>query len=381
MATTAKSKFAADSDSPGDSGLPNFLRLLSLSEIAAVAVGFLYVSGYFVNSIFVRNLGIFETELLRLEYIKIGFIFTLIALGLVLLPLGAFYLTYRVRRSSGLPHHHLGAVGNALNTTLCLGFPLFLAFFFTKFEFEFVFPKDILGFVRFKSIVITFSVLSLSGMILVPALERLIAKKTAAGMTAWLYRFVIEPLRYGIFLLTFYLAIKSIAKFPWVGLLASRAFYFFLADVVFVGGMTAAVLWVRHIRGVKGSWPVYVLISFGLCSLFYMSVASYVYGVYNFIPWNRGGRLPVTMAYIEITGPERVLADQQTVGGVKLYGPVYIIEDHGDSLFVASEKMERWLYDFVPIHAIRKDQVPYIKIARIEDGFPRTPRPPPVLRP
>src|ERR1043166_1139771 len=118
-----------------------FLRRVSLSEIAAVGVGFLYVSGYFVNSMFVRNLGIFETELLRLEYIKIGFIFTLIALAIVLLPFGAFFLTYKVRGSSGLPHYHLGAIGNALNTTLCLGFPLFLAFFITRFEFESALPK------------------------------------------------------------------------------------------------------------------------------------------------------------------------------------------------------------------------------------------------
>lgn len=70
---------ATNAASSADGGLFSIVRQVGLSEIVAVAVGFLYVSGYFVNSLFVRNLGIFETELLRLEYIKIGFIFTLIA--------------------------------------------------------------------------------------------------------------------------------------------------------------------------------------------------------------------------------------------------------------------------------------------------------------
>jgi hypothetical protein len=359
---------------PDNTVLPNFVRVVSLSEIFAIGVGFLYVSGYFINSLFVRNLGIFETELLRLEYIKIGFIFTLITLGIVLLPLGAFYLTYKVRKPSGLPNYHLGAVGNALNTTLCLGFPLFLAFFITKFEFEYVFDGSILGLIKFKSVVITFVILSLTGMIIVPGLERLIAWKTRDAVRTRLYWFIVEPLRFGIFFVTLYLVIKSLSQFAWIGLLASRGFYFFLTDLVFVGGMTAAVLWVRHIKRIKGSWPVYVLICFGLCSLYYMAVASYVYGPYNFIPWNRGGRLPITRAYIEISGSVKPIGEEHVVGNAKLYGPVYIIEDHGDSLFVASEKMERWLYDFVPIHAIRKDQIPYIKIERIEDGFPRPAR-------
>jgi hypothetical protein len=113
---------------------------LSLSEIAALSVGFLYVSGYFINSIFVRNLGIPDTELLRLEYIKTGFTFAL-TLGFVYLPISAFALTYKVRRSSGLPHLHTGAVGNSLNTSLFLAFPLFLAFFITRYEWEMALPS------------------------------------------------------------------------------------------------------------------------------------------------------------------------------------------------------------------------------------------------
>lgn len=367
----------SDSGEPAQPTLTSVWRRLSLSEIAAVFIGFLYVSGYFINSIFIRNLGITDTELLRLEYIKIGFTFTLITLGIVLLPYGAFYLTYRVRRASKLPHHHLGAIGNALNTTLCLGFPLFLAFFITKYEWEFALSTPILGLVKFRSVVIAFLVLSLTGMIIIPAFERLVATKAGDRLRLLLYRFLVEPLRYGIFIVTLYLVLRALAQIPWMGFLISNGFYYLLAGIVFVAGMTAAVLWVRHIRGIKGSWPVYGLIAFGLCSLYYLAVTSYVFGVYNFIPSNRGGRLPLTQAYIEVTGHDNLFAEERVIGGVKLRGPVYIIEDQEYTLFVASEKMETWLYDFVPIHAIRKENVQYSHIERIEGGFPRITNYPP----
>jgi len=114
--------------------LPKALKLISLSEIAAVSIGFLYVTGYYINSIFIRNLSIVRAELLKLEYINIGFAFALITIGFTILPVGIFYFTYNVRRASGLPDYHIGAIGNSLNTTILLTFPLFLALFVTRYE-------------------------------------------------------------------------------------------------------------------------------------------------------------------------------------------------------------------------------------------------------
>ena len=350
-----------------------YWQTLRLSEIAALFIGFLYVSGYFINSIFIRNLGITDTELFRLEYIKIGFTFTLLTLGIVLLPFGAFYLCYRVRGWSQLPHYHAGAIGNALNTTLCLGFPLFLAFFVTKYEFELLLPQSVFGLKSFKSVITTFVPLALTGMIVVPAFERIINRRSKSPLRNRLYQFVVEPIRFGIFIFLSILIIRSLSQIPWIGSLFSRGVYFILAGIIFVGGMSAAVYWVRYIRAARGVWPVYGLIGFGLCSLYYLAVTSYVFGVYNYIPSNRGGRLPVTRAHLQINPDEQLVAEQRVIGSVKVWGPVYIIEDQQEILFVASEKMDRWLFDFVPIHAIRKDRIPYMYIERIENGFPRVP--------
>lgn len=343
---------------------------LSLSELAALFVGFLYVSGYFINSIFVRNLGIPDTELLRLEYVKTGFTFAL-TLGFVYLPLGAFALTYRVRRSSGLPHLHAGAIGNSLNTSLFLAFPLFLAFFITRYEWEMALPSPVFGLNKFKAAALTAVTLTSIGTVIVPSFERVVDKRMPDRLRMPLFRLLVEPVRYGLLVASLYLILRSLAQIQWMGALVTNGLYYFLVVVVFVTGLSAATLWVRLIHKIKGSWLVFSLIGFGVAVLYYLAITSYVFGVYIFIPANRGGRLPLTRAYLEVTGHETLFAEERVVGGVKVRGPVYIIEDHEDSLFVASEKMERWLYEFVPVHSLRKENVPYVYVERIEDGFPR----------
>src|SRR5579884_2967362 len=153
---------------------------LNPPEIAALIIGYLYVTGYYIDSVFIGNLGISHKELFRLEYIKIGFTFTLITLGLVFLPFGSFYLTYKVRRTSQLPHFHQGAIGNALNTTFALAFPLFLAFFATNYEWQLTLPVPLLGMKKFMAVALTSQFLLMTGMILVPSLERLVAARVSA---------------------------------------------------------------------------------------------------------------------------------------------------------------------------------------------------------
>src|SRR3712207_7476189 len=43
----------------------------------------------------------------------------------------------------------------------------------------------------------------------------------------------------------------------------------------------------------------------------YLAITSYVFGVYIFIPANRGGRLPLTRAYIEVTGHDTLFAEDR----------------------------------------------------------------------
>ena len=220
---------------------------------------------------------------------------------------------------------------------------------------------------------VLFLIISSIGVIVVPYIERVIDKKTSEQGKIPVFRFIIEPIRYGIFVSSLILVGGAIYQIPWISALLSKGIYYALAGVVFVVGMTAATLWVKKIQNIEGISFVYPLISFGIAILYYMAVTSYVFGVYTFIPCNRGGKLPVVEAYLQFKDDQQLFSPINK-NGVMLRGPVYIIEETTDRYFIASENMGSWLTDFVPIHAIRKDNIPYLYLQRISDGFPRIKR-------
>lgn len=353
----------------------SILKKFGFAEGLALFVGMLYVTGYYIGSIFVRNYGIPETELFRLEYIKTGLVFWLLAGGTVLIPVGAFFLTYKVRRASGLPHFVLGLVGNALNTIVMLWVPLILSFFATQFEWEFALQKPILGFKTLNLAVGWGLAISVFSVIVVPMIERIVRGSTNGPLQTWIFRIVIEPIRFLCLGLSLYLILGATLQIPWLGDVFGRAGSFVSVSVIFVGGITAAFFWLHHIEDVRGSSVVLLLITFGFGFFYYLAITSYVFGVYPAIPENRGGKLPVTEAYLEAPGYQNMLPKgTRHLGDATLHGPVYILEQNGDAIYYAHESMDNWFTEFVPVNALSKDKVPFIRYERINDGYPRVVR-------
>lgn len=349
-------------------------KSLGAAELAALVVGSLYVSGYYVNSIFLKNYGIPDAELIRLEYVKIGFVFWVLTMGISLLPLGSFYLTWKIRRASGLPHFYAGWIGNSMNAACALGISLLAAFLLTRFEWKYILPKPVLGFDTFNVAVGTALGVLAFGMIIVPVLERLIAKyATPRALKVWFYC-CIEPLRFGSLFFGLYVVAASSRQIPWLALVLGRSGGFIAVSLLLTIGLYAAVRWVSHIQKVKGSAMVFPLILFGLAALYYLAVTTYVYGPYPSIPENRGGRMPLTEAYFEIDGHDHLFADHRPLGTKVIHGPAYILEQTEDSIYFASDGMDRWFVDFIDVNCLRKEDVKYILLQRINDGFPRVPR-------
>lgn len=344
---------------------------IGVVEFAALFIGLLYVTGYYITSIFVRNYGIPESELFRLEYIKIGLVFWLLASGMVLIPFGAFFLTYKVRSTSGLPHFLLGWIGNSLNTIVMLWVPLVLSFFATRYEWYLLLTNPVLGCHTLNIAVACGLAISSFSVIFLPFLEHFVMWLTADRMRTWLFRLLIEPLRYLSLSFSIYLIGGSIIQVPWLASVFGRAGSFLTVSVLFIGGIIAAIGWVRHIEKVRGSYMVLLLIGFGFCFFYYLAITNYVFGIYPVIPANRGGRMPVTEAFLETRGHKTLFGQKRIVGGVTLCGPVYILEQNNDTIYFAYEDMERWFEKFVPVHALKRDMVPYIRYERIDDGFPR----------
>jgi hypothetical protein len=347
------------------------IKRIRVSEIAALTVGSLYVSGYYINTMFVRNLGIAPTELIRLEYINIGLAFILITFAFFLLPISAFLLTYRVRRASGLPHFYAGLIGNSCNTTLCIGFPLFLALFATRYEWNLNLQQRLIGISTFSVAAGVAIGMAAIGMIALPVLERVLTRHMATKVNKVLYILVLEPLRFGILSICLYLIWELMRQVSWVSTLLRGGVTYFASALFLIGGVTAAVLWIKEISGVRRVWVVYGLVVLGGAAVYYMTLASYVLHIYPYLPSNRGGALPLTRAYFEITGHDSIFADLRIVGGTTLRGPGFIIEENDHTFFVASNGMDEWLTGFVPIHALRKDTIPYVYLERVDNGFPR----------
>ncbi|HRY24219.1 MAG: hypothetical protein H6852_05225 [Geminicoccaceae bacterium] len=168
------------------------------------------------------------------------------------------------------------------------------------------------------------------------------------------------------------IAIKIFSAIEWIPALLRGGLYYLLTAIVFVLGMVAAGFWIRKIRHVKFAGLVYVLVAFGLAILFYLSVTSYVFGVYKFIPKNRGGGLPVTEIYFDSSNHKMLLSELASFSPIIGFGPFYIVEENSDFLFLASAEMEKWTIDYVPIFVMRKSHLDHIFIRRIPSGFPRT---------
>lgn len=335
-------------------------------------VGALYVNGFYINSLFIANYGIFRTELLRLDYIKVGFVFSLITLGIVLIPFGIVYLTWIVRRASKLPNFYVGLVGNSSNTILFFSLPLFFSCFATSYEWSLPLTNPIWLISTVEHAVISVLTLTAFGMIIVPAIERVFVRFCGPQIPTIRFSIAIEPLRYLPILLALFLLERIVSSIDWLLLFLRGGVYYFLMAAVFVFGTMAAILWLREVRTIRGSVVlVYGLVGFGLAVLYYMSVTSYVFGVYKFIPKNRGGGLPVTEVFIKPNDAQFLTDRAKRSTSEYGFGPYYVIEENGEYIFFGFDEMDKWLTQFVPIYVIGKSQVENMYIRRIENGFPR----------
>jgi uncharacterized protein (DUF486 family) len=357
-----------------ESAKAELIKKFNIVQATGLIVGLLYVSGYYINSIFLKNYGINTPELFRLEYIKIGFVFWLIICGLIFLPFGAFYLTKRIRSSSNLPHFWVGLIGNTLNIIVMLGVPIALSFLATKFEWNYGFSDSILGFSAFNYAVSFALAVSVFLVVVLPAVERLVLRFFGQKTVLWIFRIIIEPVRFGGFFLSAFIIYRSVSQVPWLPTVLGKSGAFVAVVLVLGSGLLAAYYWVSFIRKTEGSLMVLPLIFLGVAFFYYLAMASYVYGLYPAIPSNRGGKLPLTQAYLQVNGYDSIFTSKKKFGELVLHGPIYIIEETENKIYFANDDMDKWFEEFIQINVFNKDDVKFIQSERIDDGFPKTSR-------
>lgn len=234
--------------------------------------------------------------------------------------------------------------------------------------------RPVFGMRSYNRAALTAFGVSAFAVMLLPYIERLVLRhvKVAARPTA--FRVIVEPLRYGSLLFSIYVLVRCTSQIPWLSRVSAQAAYFLVVAAVSTGGITAAIWWVRHIERVRGSAWVYPLIAFGVCCLYYLAITTYVFGVYPAIPANCRGRLPLTQAFFELDQHRSLFQEQRKFGDFSVRGPVYIIEQNSDVIYFATDEMDEWFERFVTVHALPRASIPYVRLERIEDGFPRVRR-------
>ena len=78
--------------------LKDLLKKEHLTSLATVFIGFLYLIGYLINSIFLRSVGIENASLLKVQYIETGLVFLFFTATIVVVP---FYTPRMIRRIKG----------------------------------------------------------------------------------------------------------------------------------------------------------------------------------------------------------------------------------------------------------------------------------------
>jgi len=344
---------------------------LDAAQFVALVVGYLYLSGYLINAIALRNYGIQRFEVLKLQYIEAGLVFLVLSSVFTIIPLAAIIVHFRVRRNSPLPNYKVGAVGYAINTCNLFVLITFFAVFITNFDWNTnirIWPFR--GF-RLSQVFLGYLFFAVFGLSVMPWVERLIIVKIKNVKEVYLW--VVEPIRYGIVLIGIAFDVLLFTTLPWLFGLLKYGYVYFVFLLAILGGLTGIVYWIKRIGRPRNIHGLTLLGSVGVLVLSYVCINAYVFSILRFIPMNRGGKLPITRSYL--ASDQEVLNDLPILRQVRSegsrWGPVYILEESDNMFYVADTDIKNWFRDWVPVIAVNKDAVTFIEHERIDDGSPR----------
>lgn len=341
------------------------------TQLLAAVGGYLYVAGYLINAITLRNYGIQRFEAVKLQYVEVGLSFTVLSLMLTVIPTAALLVHFRVRRKAQLPNYRVGALGYLLNTCNLFGLLIVFAVFMTSYEWT----VPIRGSQRWTvgQLFYIYSTLSVFSLVLLPIVERLIVKW--GWRVKSLYCWCVEPVRYLIVLLGLAFDTLLILTIPWLGDLVGQGAPYCLSVWFLYAGCGAVIYWLRKV-GAQGVSPLLLTLgTTGMLAVFYVCINAYVFGVVRTIPINRGGKLPVTLSYLvsdnAVLGNLPIKSERRE--GASMWGPVYVLEENPDFFYVVDkEHVTNWIAEWMPVVAVRKDLVHFVLHKRIRDGHPRT---------
>lgn len=327
------------------------------AQIAAVAAGLLYVTGFYVNSVFVQNFGIVSSELVRLEYIKIGFMFWLLCVTVMFLPATLGLLTYRIRKNSGISWFWLGLTANVVCATLFIGIPCILSIFATDVQWTSTYTSSWFGDVKFRSIVLASIFAGAIGVIVFPAIERRLYPKPKTAKERLAQFALVEAPRLCAATASVLLALDAFSGTAWPIHFLSGISTYLAVSLTFTILFIAAIIWMKRVSTTSGSVFLLPIFIGGGTVFYYLLVTSFVHGVYPLIPSNRGGKLPLSISYLVMNQADPVVGQKVIVAGTEFTGPYIVIDDSKDYVYVSLRLFPNSKGDFPSTYRIKRDEI------------------------
>lgn len=93
-----------------------------LASWATVFLGFVYLAGYLISSIFLRSIGIENASLLKAQFIETGIVFSFFTATIIVVP---FYTIRMIRRIKGEDENSRD-IGTIITTLVMINFSMVL---------------------------------------------------------------------------------------------------------------------------------------------------------------------------------------------------------------------------------------------------------------
>jgi hypothetical protein len=343
---------------------------VDLSRIAVALVAFLYAVGYLIHSATLRNYGIHQLQAFELQYVEVGVTFLVLTLLLTVVPIGCWMAYSSVRGRSGLPHFVIGATGPTVNTYFIFLYTVTAAMLLTNREIN----AEVVALPR-HHVELTLGELgsiylavALFGLLALPIAERVAVKSKSSRA---LFAFVIEPIRFAGPLAGVLLGAVVLRVFPWMDQLLAQGFVFLLAVWGLTGTVAAILYYVRRFSDTRSVYALALLGVTGIVVVLYLCINAYVYGVIRHVPSNRGGNLPVSQSYLSLDTTQSVVSASGSIRQTRVLGPVYVIEETSDYLYITAQTGAAWYVGWPSTAAVSKTRIVDWANDRIGGGGPR----------
>ncbi len=350
---------------------------ITIAQFMAVAVACVYVSGYLINGLFLRNHGLVQLTVLDSLYLEIGLIFILITGIAVVVPYTTLKWAIKEKRESGLKLNPYTFISPFVSTNY-----LYVLTFFSIFltYYEWTHTIQILNIdIALRKIFPIY----LGGMFIllasIPIIRRMdfdrnsdtFGKLSATrdnSQTSVFIKYLLIVLRSFAVLLTITFDYLLFLLIPWLDDFLLRAAYFIMWLVI---GLVALLIVKKFSSQYNAnSHRVFVwLISLPfVLAFYYFTVIAYANGVYKNIPISRGGKLPVTEAIIKLKRDQNVSKGLTDI----LKSGVFVIEQDSDFLYIIPSNTKGWFKMTQHLYAVQKGDIESVCYSIILDGRPRT---------